>query len=158
MLSGTTIGYMASHKLRMREIFMEHYIKFLSFLEAEIRYSAKPLPNILSKSLNDVVISPLLFECLTQMKQGVSLNTAWINSIYNIPPYYGLNNDDIELLKSFVDRLGVDDIEGQISNCKLNIEFINEHLKNAREEKKKKSKLYLMLGVFGGVSLSLLLI
>lgn len=155
MLSGTAAGCMASHKLKMREMFMENYIKFLTFVETEIKYSADSILEIISKFSSDLEFDVILQLCSNEMRNGKSLNIAWNMAIKNISSKYGLNKNDVGLISQFGNKLGISDTEGQISNCELNISLINERLRDAREEKRKKSRLYIMLGVFCGISLSL---
>ncbi len=146
---------MASHRLKMREMFMENYIKFLTFVETEIKYSADSILGIMSKFSDNSAFNSILQLCENEMQKGKSLNVAWDMAIKNIPSIYGLNKNDIGLISEFGSKLGVSDIESQISNCELNISLVSERLKDAREEKRKKSRLYIMLGIFCGISLSL---
>ena len=53
-------------------------------------------------------------------------------------------------------RLGISDLEGQLSHLKLNSELTKLRLEEARECKVKKGKLYQMLGLSLGITTALL--
>ena len=150
-------GYAASRKLSLRVEFYEKYIKFLSFLSTEIRYAAVPLPEIFEKYKDRLLVSDILEFCICEIHKGNTMDISWGNAVENIRGRYGLKPEDIDVIKGLGENLGVSDIEGQLSNCKLNIDMANTYLESAREEKKRKSKLYLMLGLFIGIAIALLI-
>lgn len=150
-------GYGASKKLSIRVEFYEKYLKFISFLSTEIRYSANSLPELFERYDNRSMVSCILKSCLTEMEKGNNITFSWRTGAESIKERYGLKIEDIEFIKGFGDDLGSSDIEGQISHCKLNMELANTYLKSAREEKERKSKLFLMLGLFLGVAIALVL-
>lgn len=57
---------------------------------------------------------------------------------------------DKRLIEQFGAELGHTDIEGQIAHCEVTAKLLEEQIEQAREEKKKKSKLFSMLGLFFG--------
>ena len=151
------MGYTASRKLLMRVLFLESLLKFINFLEVEIRYTTNPLPKLFEKYEDKEFLSDSLRQCLKNMETGLSIDKAWQKAIDEVPSSYGLSKQDKRIIKDFGENLGVTDVDGQLSHCSLNAQLINTSLENAREEKLRKSKLYIMLGLFGGIALALIL-
>ena len=149
-------GVMASRKLVMRVGFLEQYLKFISFLATEIRYSASSIFQILEKYSKVEFLAPLLKGCTVKIEKRVSLSDAFQDAVDELPKEYGLTQEDLQLLKEFGQGLGTSDIEGQLAHCALHTELMNTYLENAREEKKKKAKLYVMLGLLSGIAAALL--
>ena len=155
ILSGTAVGYMASHRLSMRVAFLNQYIKFMSFCETQIRFSAIPIIEILKRQQDSPYISSFIKNCIKKMETNVAFPKAWVEATNEISKDTGLTTEDINLIKDFGISLGESDIEGQISHCRLNIKLMNDVLDSAIEDKKKKGRIYIMLGLFSGVAIVL---
>lgn len=140
----------------MRVRFLEDYIKFLSFFKTQLRYNAGSIIDIINCYSNKGMITQFLNECTLKVKNGDSFPKAWDDSIKLIPKEYGLKFDDINLIKDFGLLLGGSDVEGEIMHCSLNMKLMQENLDDAREQKKKKEKLYVMIGFFIGLILAVL--
>ena len=69
----------------------------------------------------------------------------------------GLKLKDKRLIEQFGAELGHTDIEGQIAHCEVTAKLLEEQIEQAREEKKKKSKLFSMLGLCFGTGIALLI-
>lgn len=158
IMTGSLIGYAASNRLSERLSFIEQYIQFLNFTETQIRYSSCSLSQIMSGFMQDRKIGNMLRSCVDEMNNGKVLYEAWNNAVNGAAQEYGLKKEDEAVIKSFGDELGNSDVDGQIMNCRLNRELMTTRLNNAREERQKKSKLYVLLGVFGGTLFVLLFI
>lgn len=157
ILSGTAIGYLASHRLSMRVEFLSQYIKFISFCETQIRYSAIPIIEILKKQKELPIISPFIKNCINKMESEKTFSDSWYAAANEICKDTGLTNEDINLINDFGIRLGESDVEGQVSHCKLNIKLMNEILELAKENKQKKGRIYIMLGAFSGIAIALMM-
>ncbi len=68
------------------------------------------------------------------------------------------NPSDLDLFHNFVRGLGESGTQGQMEHLALYGELLASHLKSAREEREKKSRLSVCLGLFGGVTLCLVLL
>ena len=157
ILSGTAIGYLASHRLSMRVEFLSQYIKFISFCENQIRYSAIPIIEILKKQNELPIISPFIKNCINKMENDKTFLDSWHAASNEICKDTGLTNEDINLINDFGIRFGESDVEGQVSHCKLNIKLMNEILELAKENKQKKGRIYIMLGAFSGIAIALMM-
>lgn len=67
-------------------------------------------------------------------------------------------NADMELYRRFVRKLGDSDIESQLEHMSLYAGLLESNLDQAGEAKEKKSRLYMCLGLFGGITLCLVLL
>ena len=129
----------------------------LSFIETEIRFNALGPIQILRKYAKRAsLLKPILLSFLAQANEQVPINEAWQQSFSRAPFNYGLTKDDVYLIREFGKGFGTSDVEGQLSHCKLAASLMDERLTAAREEKKNKSKLYMMLGLFLGIAIVLL--
>ena len=138
----------------MRVEILESILRFISAAQTEIRFSALPVEQIIQKHGTDL---KFLRICGEECQKGSNFSHAWLTGISEGTKDHGLKDKDIALLRSFGSGFGASDTEGQLSHFSLYYELITDGLKNAREEKARKSKLYLMLGVFSGMAAALLL-
>ena len=133
---------------------MESFLLFLSAAKTEIRYSAVPVMQVVERHEEDL---RFMRECVRQCENGSGFNTAWKDAVLTCAKSDGFAAQDAELLLSFGEEFGASDTDGQISHMELYSELFGTSLKSAREERTRKSKLYLMLGVFAGLTSALLL-
>ena len=147
------MGYMESHKLAVRVEKLEAFLRFLSSARAEIRYSSMPVESILQAHGEGISF----FSCLQGVTAGSSWNEAWDNAVSHHAREEGFFQKDLELLKGFGAGFGSSDTEGQLAHFSLYETLAASALNEAKEERNRKSKLYLMLGVFGGLAAAILL-
>lgn len=150
----TLAGYMESRKLGQRVKELEAFYSFLSSARTEIRYSAAPVERIVKSHGKG---QRFLVLCDQLCASGESFPIAWEKSIREGMSGTGLHQRDVDYIREFGAGFGMTDLDGQLAHCQLYLGFISESLTHAREEKQKKEKLYLMLGLFGGISAALLL-
>lgn len=148
--AGAMAGYMESHRLALRVERLESFLKFLSAAQTEIRFSARPVDQIVRRYGNEL---PFLKACANCFENGTDFFTAWQHGVN----HSGLCDKDKELFNGFGRSFGTSDTEGQISHCALYYELTSLSLKEAKEEKDRKSKLYQMFGIFSGMAAALLL-
>jgi len=151
---GTLVGYVESHRLAMRVKQLEAFLRFLSAAQTEIRFAALPVEQIVQRHGGEMEFLKI---CGERCKSGGSFLSAWDFGIRSGTKDSGFLAGDINLLQGFGNGFGASDMEGQLSHCALYSDLINESLKNAREEKNRKSKLYQILGIFSGMATALLL-
>lgn len=65
---------------------------------------------------------------------------------------------DLELYRGFVRGLGDSDTQGQLEHMSLYAGLLESNLAQAEEAREKKSRLYVCLGLFGGITLCLVLL
>jgi stage III sporulation protein AB len=152
--AGALAGYMESHRLAMRVEQLEAFLRFLSAAQTEIRFAALPVEEIVQRHGGEI---QFLRTCEDNCKAGGSFLSAWNSGVHSGTKGQGFIMEDIGLLYSFGEGFGASDTEGQLSHCALYTELISENLKNAREEKNRKAKLYQILGIFSGMAAALML-
>ena len=146
---------MESHKLALRVEKLGRFLQFITAAAAEVQYSAAPVEQIIIKHRSGL---NFLSACTQYCKNGRTYNEAWESAVKEKAKNEGFSSKDMELLLGFGAGFGASDTGGQVSHCRLYAELTAENLKTAKEEQARKSRLYQMLGIFAGVSLSLLLI
>lgn len=71
--------------------------------------------------------------------------------------YNALSNaGDRALFSGFVHGLGISDTQGQLDHIKLHLGLLEQRLVQAKEACQQKAKLYVVLGLFSGVLVSLI--
>lgn len=154
IFAGTLLGYTESHKLSVRVEHLESFLRFLSAAKTEIRYSAVPVVQVIERHGSEL---HFLKECVKRCNDGEGFSQAWKNAVLGNKKSDGFAAHDAELLLSFGEGFGTSDTDGQLSHMELYSGLFRSNLKSAREDRNRKSKLYLTLGVFAGLSSALLL-
>lgn len=65
--------------------------------------------------------------------------------------------EDLALYRGFVSGLGESDTQGQMEHMELYAALLERNLSQAGEAREKKSRLYVCLGLFGGLAVCLIL-
>lgn len=138
----------------MRVETLETFLKVIRLMETEMRFHALPLKQIIDKHCGDM---ELLWQCQLALKIGKSFDEAWKSGVIAGTKGMGLKPKDKHLIERFGTELGNSDIEGQIAHCEVTTKLLEEQIEQARDEKKKKSKLFSMLGLFFGTGVALLI-
>lgn len=141
----------------MRASFFEQTVGFLTDLQTQMRFCGDSLP-VLLRTGTGKLLQPLLASCAQEMESGSSFFESWQKALMLVPRSMGLSREDVRLLADFGQGLGTTDVEGQLAHCELYKTMFSSRLRQAREEKEKKVKLYRMLGLFSGVAVSLLIL
>lgn len=153
----TLIGTIISNKYKKRVDELKEMKNALNMLETKMKYTYEPIADIfkqISTNLN-CNISNIFKKAMSNMKYN-SAGEAWENALYNTAT--NLNQEDINTLKNLSKLLGKTSIEGQISEIKLTINFLDTQIEKAEEEKNRNQKLYKNLGIIVGLTLIIILI
>jgi len=124
--------------------------KMLLRIHTEIRCCRNELRKILENCQEFLICG----EAVRRKEFYVNPQTCLKNSAKELIPDSG----DRKLFSEFIDGFGVSDTESQLNHITLYTEIFEEHLENAREENRKKRKLFVFLGLFAGITLSLILL
>lgn len=157
-MCGTITGLHYAHKLSIRVNFWESYLRFINFVENEIRYSVDSIFNIIAKHDSSGNFKIFLSQCLDQMSKQKNFSESWSYALNKTASAVDLSDGDMDLIKSFGNSLGISDIDAQCTHCQLHKSLVEERLSCARDSKKTKSKLYVMLGISSSIILVLILI
>ena len=152
-VTGGLVGINASLRLKSRTEFLEKYITLLNETKTRIRLSACDIRELFK---NDSGYEPLDFmtaEFTRNIKNKSNVKISWERAVNSAFRKYRLSKADKELISDF----GTD-IDGEISHIDLNITLAEDRLEKARTELTQKGKLYRTLGIFGGITVSLIIL
>ena len=152
ILSGTSIGLMFSIRSLVHINFLKEYINLILNMKTEIKYSQKPIFEILKDYNSKECLSECIKKCI-ELSNNNSFEIAWKSSFSNLSTLYGVSLEEEKIINNFASKLGTSDIDNQINYCEYNISLINPYLQNAIENKTKNQKLPVILGI----SLSLII-
>lgn len=143
----TAAGIFCSERFRLRVLFYEQYLLFLTNAGTFISYTASDIRELLDMDISAPMIEPVLREARRCLDNGFDISKAWRNAV---DENVGCK-EDRELLYGFGDNFGTSDIGGEISKLDLHKELAKRRLNSLRDELKAKSKLYRVVGMFAGV-------
>lgn len=158
--AGAFLGFSAAAGLSRRAAALEKIQRLLIQLGSQIRYTAAPVGELLAAAAASPEFQslPFLKAAAADLQIDGDFHTAWRQGVKEQGEASGLTAADRELLVHFGDGLGRTDVEGQLTNCRLYAEQLGERLEEARRDAATKSRLYVTLGVTGGIGLALLLL
>lgn len=139
---------------------LELLISGISMISTEIRYCASPTEAIMEKLNSMDEYKPLKifgnFEKRILVQRD--FEKAWQDSVRESAPSLALNTDDLEAMCWFGRVLGATDVEGQLGNCERFSALLKQRLAGAREDLKKRGRMYYSMGVLTGAFLIILLL
>ncbi len=158
--SSVCIGISYINTLKKRVNGISIMIELLSALKIKINYEFSALPDLLTQMQKKATDSELILlnECVSCLKRGADLKSAWNAGIGMFSEQMHLTKKDTEVLNEFAICLGDSDISGQISNIQLYTEMLKKNLSEAEGVLKEKSKVTLSCSLFGGLIFFVLLI
>ena len=133
----TAAGIFCSERFRLRVLFYEQYLLFLTNAVTFISYTASDIRELLDMDISASMIEPVLREARRCLDNGFDISKAWRSAV---DENVGCK-EDRELLYGF----------GDISKLDLHKELAKRRLNSLRDELKAKSKLYRVVGMFAGV-------
>lgn len=148
------LGFKFAANLNNRVKYIELFIKLICRCRAAVEYEFSTLFDIYQKICNSPEFTPLGLKKIppAEFSPGAFCNMLMSGGSL-VPP-----DGEANLIKEFISGLGSSDISGQISHCNQYEKLFSEHLSSAKEALKTKQKLYLSLGVFGGLFLMIMMI
>ncbi len=147
------IGNSKSRNLYKRRDFIKSFIVFLNSLSTNIRYEAMDIFTTVSACTRDGNLS-----YISKIENTEPFDMQWEQKILSLPSSLSLKKSDIELLKEFGNELGKTDVDGQLKHIELYKNLFQKELMSAEEDIKNKSKLYKTMGLFAGISTTLMII
>lgn len=146
-------GFQLSRSLHKRKDFLKSFGMFLTSLATNLRYNSEDIFTLVSSCARVEEMDIILPE-----KNKQAFEDAWHNKIKEIPKDYALTKSDKELLICFGFELGKTDTDGQLKHIELYKSVFEKQLLQAEEDVKSKSKLYQTMGLFIGITISLMII
>lgn len=140
VLCGTSIGFLRAKRYSGRVEDISWYISAIEFISQKIRFG---MPDI----------------------------TDAVKGVYGSEKYYAVSRPfSVALKKSYLEKpqedlinelfadLGKEDAPAEIKRCERYTAELKVYLEQAREKKKESARLCKLLGLFGGISLAVILI
>ena len=156
LLGCTLVGKNLSKKFVMRVKELEEMKNALSMFQTKIQFTFEPIPEIFEEIAkhSQKNIGQIFLIAKEKMKNDTA-SKAFEEAIEESDS--NLNQEDRYVLKTLSKLLGQTDVEGQISQIEITQKFLEEQLKEAREEKQKNEKLYSKLGTTIGLAIVIIL-
>ena len=149
------IGFKLSSYYINRKKFFSSLVLMLSNIEADVVFSRDKLANILRKNIQVCASNDLRTLC---EKIIFAIDNKEIITLEAFEQIKILRNDERQLLYKFFSSLGRYDAFAQSKEIKTYQLAINDYNKEAQEECKKYSGLFVKLGIIIGILVCLLII
>lgn len=150
-------GIIISKKYTNRVAELKSMKNALSMFETKIKFTYESIPEVfeeISKHFNDNIGK--IFKTSYELMKHKPAGESWINSVDTIDT--NMNKEDKTILKNLGKLLGKTDIEGQISEINLVLDFLNTQIDIAENDRKKNEKMYKTLGAIIGLTIVIVLV
>lgn len=157
LLSSTSIGALLSQKYQKREEELKDFKTAFIMFKTKICYTYEPLQEIfkdISKNIQSK--TKIVFEKTIKYMKEKNATESWNLALEETTT--NLTKEDKKALSTLGKLLGKTNIEGQINEINLSLEFLETQIENARQEKEKSAKLYKTLGAIAGIGIVIILI
>lgn len=158
LLCSCLSGAMIKKQMNKRIVLLRKIQLFIEYIDTQIGFMNTDIISLLSSVNSNSNFGDLLFinECINNLSVTDSFEDAWIKSVKNF--HSPLKAEDKRILCSFGSQLGKTDTDGQISNCRLHIQQLENQITEAEEHYKKYGNLYFKLGILSGILIVISLI
>lgn len=147
--AGAIWGLGRSWELRERVSLLTELEVLIQWLKTEIAYSARPLPELIRASE-----SPFC----RRAAERPDFPEDPCGALARAGAVLLRSEGDRELLRDFAGGLGASDTDGQLGHLQLCMARTRQHLSEAREAQRERSRLYTGLGVLLGLGAWVLLL
>ena len=149
LLGGLLWGFSKARELWQRERLLGQWQRLIESLKTGVSFAARPLGDLIQEDG-----SPFCREAAASPLFSQNPQQALLQAGKRLLPRQG----DKALYQGFAQGLGASDAAGQLRHLELYASLVGQALLEAREERAKRSRLYICLGPFGGLTLCLLLL
>ncbi len=156
--AGAMLGFGASLRLKSRVQFLEKYITLLKETRTRIRLSACDIRELFKGNTGCKPLDIMTADFTDRVKDGESVKDAWLAAVGDSCDNHGAPRLDRELIAEFGKEFGQSDIDGEINHIDIHISLVEDRLDQARFELTQKGRLYRTLGLFGGITVSLIIL
>lgn len=160
--SSIAIGTYFSQSLTWRLEALKEMKHCILLLKGDIRYACTPLPEAFAAigGRKEDEFGRFFLKLSKELNQlnGIEFKELWKRTIETELVNSALKKSDKESFERLGESLGYLDKEMQINQIDFYLTQLEEMMQQLEEEKKEKKKLYQMLGIMGGIFLTILLI
>ncbi len=133
---------------------LQSFVEALNKMKTLICFGGYDISYVLSECFNTSDFISVEFV----LDNNENISTVWDEFVRAIPAYKGLTKSDKDVLCGFGKSLGITDTQGQINNCELYRNLIEECLHNSRSDELTKCRLYRVLGFSLGFAVTLMIL
>ncbi len=151
------IGKMIAGKYRYRYEELKQMKSALNMFKTKVKFTYDTIPEIfeeISKNFNRNVGQ--VFQNAKVKMDYKSAEESWKESIEESEN--NMTDEDKQILVMMSKMLGKSDVDGQISQIDITLEFLEKQLENSFEEKNKNERLFRKLGTIMGLTLVTILV
>ena len=159
-LGVSLIGSLIAKKYKSRVKELKDFKEICNILESKIKFTYEPLGEILeetSELMHENRMSKVLEHARLDLREN-NFKVAWEKGIDSQKNLLNLKEEDIGIIKGLGNMLGKTDIQGQLSEIELTMDFLDTQIKDAENECKKNEKMYRTLGTIVGLAIVIILI
>lgn len=156
-IASNFIGKMIALKYSSRLDELKELKNNLNIFRTKIKFTYEPIPNIFEQISDSS--SKNIGKIFKNAKEKMKYKTAcesWEEAV--IETENNLTKEDKETLKMLSKMLGEMDVEGQVSQIDITLNFLDKQISEAEEEKIKNERMYKKLGTVMGLALVIILI
>lgn len=151
------IGRIIAGKYRYRLEELKEMKNALNIFKTKIKFTYEPIPDIFDEisQTSSQAISNIFSYAREQMNTKTASN-AWKEAV--TISENNLKDEDKQTLNMLSKMLGDSDLEGQVGQIDITINFLDKQIQQAEEEKNKNEKLYKKLGTIMGLAIAIILV
>ena len=147
------------YRNRLKELY--DFKEFCNILESKIKFTYETLGEIfieISDLMQENQVIKNILKNTSKNLNKYDFQTAW-NKELDIQKYLlNLKEEDINVIKGLGKLLGKTDLQGNISEIELTMDFLDTQIQDAENECKKNEKMYKSLGTILGLAIVIILI
>lgn len=156
-LSSSLIGILISKKYSNRVNELKEFKNALNIFKTKIRYTYEPIPEIFSEISKNVSSNiGNVFKNATEKMDICAAGEAWdlalrLNDL-------NIDEEDKTVLRNLSKLLGKTDLEGQLNQIEITLDFLDKQIRKAEIQKDKNERMYRTLGMIMGMVIVIILI
>lgn len=162
LCGSTSLGFYYSYLVKERYANSERIRKALICLRGEIQFARTPMPEALASVARHTSgsISTFFSEVSKELQcgRGSPFSVIWAEKLELHMNGSNIQREDITELKDLGQTLGYLDAEMQVNTVNLYLERMQESLVKQNEEKRDKVRLYNLLGIVGGIFITIIIV
>lgn len=157
-VSVTAIGFYAASVVKKRVILLEMCVKLLKSIAVDIGYCSETVLVIVKKAAMNREFAEFSFLNNLSDCENSDFSKAWSTQLEKFRKHSALNTGDIDLLKSFGNKLGTTDSFHQTQLCEEYIKIFEERCEYEKSKLSERLRVYKTGGAACGLALLILLI
>ena len=158
LFSSAAIGFRTAETMALREYELGNLADALTLMLGELDYTHLSIKDIFFKVLPLVKGEADAFfgSICTELEKGESASEAWTNSVVSCQEFMPFKTSDFQMLEKSGYLLEAYGLEEQKTNLNALRQRVDSLVCDAREFKKKNSRIARMLGIYGGLLLCII--